>query len=205
MIPLISIRPDQAHRYNTGAGFVLTPALSDNLKGAGIIRVWNVYQGLTSDQDIKARSWSTDTGLNSFQTQAYRPSVGFSLPVWLTISLFGFGLLFAPLLALILRNEVRSLNGLASTLGSIGLSKKWIKPVFTTLTGMVMAIATITALIPALVTTVIFNALYPTAFDPLGAPWWILAGFLLGILAATKLATHTAIRGFAKKEHIITI
>jgi putative ABC transport system permease protein len=204
-IPIISIRPDQAHRYTTGAGFALAPALPERLQQAEVVRVWNVYQGLTPAQDVKARSWGADTGLNAFQTQAYRPSTGFSLPQWLAISLLGFGLLFAPLLALVLRNDVRALRGLAATLRSIGLARRWTRPVFATLAGVTLGVATAVALTSALVTGALLNALYPSAFDLRGTPWWMLAGFLIGILAAAQLAAHSAMRGLTSRSHAITI
>jgi hypothetical protein len=164
-----------------------------------------VYQGLTPEQDAKARSWSADTGLNAFQVESYRPSSGFSLPTWLAISLTGFGLLFTPLLALTLRSDVRALSGLAATLTSVGLARTWIRPVFRTLVGVTMLVVIVAAVLSAFVTISVFNSLYPTVFDVLGAPWWMLALFIGVLFAATQLAAQLAFRGLHKKEHVVTV
>ncbi len=206
-LPVLPISVDAAHRWTTGAGFVLTDALPGTLTQTGrpVIRVYHIYQGLTPDQDAQARRWSTDTGLNSFQIQAYRPSTGFSPPVWVAISLFGFGLLFTPLLALVLRNDVNALTGLAATLRAIGLGRSWIRPVFAILTGAVVTIAATTALVAALASVLILDAVNPGIFNLSGTPWWMLALFLASILVSTLLATLSATRGLTRKEHVVCV
>ncbi len=204
-LPMIEHRPDPAHRYDTGAGFVLTSALPDILRSAGAIRTWNVYQGLTASQDVKARAWSAETGFNAFQIQAYRPSDGFSMPTRLAISLIGFGLLFAPIFALVLRNDVRSLSGLAATLSSVGLSRRWVRLLFRALTGVVVTISVVVALLAALAAIIVLSLLYPGVFDLVGTPWWMLAVLVLALITASQLAVRVAMKGLRKRKYVITI
>ncbi len=204
-IPALSIRPDKDHSYTTGAGIVLASASPDLVKEADVIRIWDVFQGLTPGQDVEARAWTTQTGMNGFQIQAYRPPTGFFMPVWLAVALIGFGLLFTPVLALSLRSEVRSLGGLTATLVSVGVGKRWIRPVFRTLSGTVMVVAVVAAVAPALISIALLSALNEGTFDLLGTPWWMLIGFLLALFAATQIATQSAFRRLGHRDHLVTV
>ncbi|MDR2975564.1 MAG: hypothetical protein LBV00_12810 [Propionibacteriaceae bacterium] len=204
-IPILAIRTSVAHRFATGGGFVLAEALPDILKNTGSVRTWNVYQGLSVDQDIRARAWPAATGLSRFEVQAYRPIDGFSFPLWLAISLCGFGLFLTPLLALVLRHEVKSLGGIASSLRSIGLGRSWIRPVFSTLSGAIVMTAVFSGITPSVITVIILSALYPGVFNVATTPWWILGGFGLGLFGSTQLAIISANRQVGKQKHIATI
>gem|GEM_PF-1342680 len=204
-VPVLSVKPDAAHRWATGAGFVLRPALPDTMRQAATIRVWNVYQGLTPHQETVARNWAADTGMTAFMVDYSRPPTGFYMPLWLAISLIGFGLLFAPVLALALRGNVRTLSSLASTLTSVGIARTWIKPVFGLINITVISVAVVAAVAPALISITILATKYPRIFDLQGTPWWMLVVFVAALLGATHIATRSAFTSLKRKEHIITV
>lgn len=204
-VPVTAIKPEPAHRLNTGFGFAVLPNMPAAVQAAPPVREYLVYQGLTPAQDATARTWTDDTGFNVFAVHAYQPAQDIGLSATIAVGLAGFGLLTAPLLAGVLRREVHELRPLAATLRSIGLSRAWFRPAFTTTVLATVMPATILAVVGPTIVVAILAGLYPTVFELTGVPWWALAAFLVGVVAACYVATNHALRSLRRRETPVAI
>jgi hypothetical protein len=200
-----TIKPAPASRFDTGAGFAVRSALHEPIKSADVLRTWNLYRGLNADQDAAVRAWATDSGMGAFQVLGFRPPAGFMFPAWIVVSLAGFGLLMTPLLASALGKEARILRPLAANLSSIGVPAKWIRQSLKTLAVAVLAPALTLAIVGAVGVTAELSVLYPSAFDVVGVPWWMLAVFACCLIAAGYLGVSSAARRLYHRETQVTV
>jgi hypothetical protein len=204
-LPVEMLKPVPASRYATGAGFAVRGALPEPVKNADVVRTWKLYRGLSPEQDVAARDWTTSSGMRAFQVMSFRPLEGFSLPAWIVVSLAGFGLLMTPLLASTLRKEARALRPLAANLSSIGVPSSWMRQSLRTLAGTVLIPSLALAVGGAAVVTAELSLLYPTAFDVIGLPWWMLAVFVCCLAISGYLGVVSSARRLYHKETTVTV
>jgi hypothetical protein len=196
----IGYTPITGHRFRF-TGFSLTSAFPAEFRGEASLTQWLIYTGLDPAQDAAARSWATDTGRTAVAVTAHYADAEFALPFGLGLSLAGFGLLFSPVIWLLLRREAISLRPVMASATSVGVPLKWGSRA---LRDMALAIIGTSAAISVLCSVAylcLLNIVYRgEVFDIMSVPWWVLGMFLAGLLAGTVGGASLATRKLTHRE-----
>lgn len=188
--------PVSAARYAAG-GFALKREA-----GCGPATwTWNVYTGLTPNQDIAARNWTNSTGLRGVYVESYRFIPQLSLPTWTLVSLIGFGALAVPLLVYGARGEARALRPVFAELWCLGIPRRFQTRVLARLLGTTVIVAFVLGIAGSALSQAILALVYPgTVFNPMGVPWWQLLVFGLTLTVAAVTAAHLATGRLSRAE-----
>ncbi len=199
-LPTRTLALNSERRFKT-AGVAIRDRLPEEGQDTAAARAWNLYQNLTAEQDRQAASWRLATGFTAVSVAANEPAEDLKVPLWVAISLVGFGLLTAPLIFYSLRKEATQLRPMLKSAQAVGLPAGWLTSVIATQALWVVGSASVLAVTGAILPVVVLGMAYRgAAFDPSGVPWWILGGFVLGVCGGSVLAVLGAARRLTRSE-----
>ncbi|MFT4217256.1 MAG: hypothetical protein QM619_08765 [Micropruina sp.] len=183
-------------------GFVLTGSLENPPQSTASASVfsWNVYEGLTREQDELARDWLRRRGYADVQVEAHYGVDWFIAPLGAAVSLILMGGAALLITREVLSELAVSMRSILAALRAVGVRTQFIRGVM--LRVMTLVMGTSLALAGLAVATVT-GALYvraPTAFTIANGQWWLLVLYLLVACVSGIAAMLTAARKLKHTE-----
>jgi hypothetical protein len=160
-----------------------------------------MYTGLTPEQDAQVRAWPNETGRTNVFVSAHYAAADFQFPLVTGLSLLGFGLLFCPIVWMLLRREAQSLRPVIASANATGIPDSFGSTALRAMAWKAMIPSVIVAIIaPAVYLAVLVWTYKGKAFDPLNAPLWVPAIFLAVLLAGSVVGSALASRNLHHSE-----
>lgn len=186
-------------------GFAVAESLPPELQATPEDISWQLYGGLTPEQERKATSWKTDTGLTGIRIYTYREASLDVINAVTAATMLVLAVSVTLLVTHLLRGEAKQLRGIVAGLEAAGLPRSWSRQVLLYCAAWLTVIPAALALIGAVAAVLLLEMRLPTVFDPLGVPWWLLLGFVCLVLLGAAFGALSALRNVRHTERLAVV
>ncbi|MDR1431117.1 MAG: hypothetical protein LBI99_03230 [Propionibacteriaceae bacterium] len=181
--------------------FSLVSAIPEQYRQEGSVAQYLLYTGLSPKQDEQAREWPNATGRSAVFLLAHRADAEFRLPLGVGLSLAGFGLLFCPVVWMLLRREATSLRPVLASAMTAGAPARFGSGTLLALAATAVGISALIALVQSVGYLIVLVIVYQgEVFDPWGIPWWVLGLYFVGLAAGALSGSALASRRLHHQE-----